>query len=93
MKQEEFKIMTEGLIKWNQKKERFVLAPRLEVCEDCYKTVKAPRRVVCEPYRMGTPWEHFKHTCRSCKYILFAGDVSKRPKTGNNTETDTGNAK
>ena len=93
MKQEEFKIMTEGLIKWNQKLERHVLVPRLEVCEDCYRTVKAPRRVVCEPYRMGTPYEHFKHTCRSCKYILFAGDVSKRRKTDDNNSTDTGNAK
>ena len=93
MKPELFKQATEHLIKWQPNLERHVLIPRLEVCEDCYKTVRAPRRVVCEPYRMGTPWEHFKHTCRSCKYILFAGDVSKRPKTCDNTETDTGNAK
>jgi hypothetical protein len=78
MKPEEFKQATEHLIKWNQKLERHQLIPRLEVCEDCFRTVKAPRRVVCEPYRMGTPYEHFKHTCRSCKYILFAGNVSKR---------------
>jgi hypothetical protein len=42
---------------------------------------------------MGTPYEHFKHTCRSCKYILFAGDVSKRRKTDDYQPVDDVNAK
>jgi len=83
MKPEQFKQATEHLLKWHPKEERHYLAPRLEVCEDCHKAVKAPRRVVCELYRMGTPYEHFRHTCRNCKQVVFSGRSKReRKKTG-----------
>lgn len=86
MKPEQFKQATEHLLKWQPKLERYTLAPKLEVCEDCYKTVRAPRRVVCELYKMNTYQEHYRHTCRACKEILFAGEIRKRQKKIDNAK-------
>jgi transposase len=80
MKPEHFQQATEHLLLWHPKSERHVLAPRQETCEDCHMKVKAPRRVVCELYRMNTYQEHYRHTCRACKRILFAGEIKKRQK-------------
>jgi hypothetical protein len=93
MDPKEYKIATDGLLKWNHKRDCWVLAPRLEACEDCHKMVKSTRRVVCEIYRMGTPFEHFRHTCRTCKEVLFAGNLGKRRKNSDITQPDIENAK
>ena len=80
MSENEYQTKTQNLLQWNRKTERWVLTPKMISCEDCCKIVRSTRIIVCEPYRMGTPNAHFRHTCKTCKEVLFAGNISKRSK-------------
>ena len=78
MKADLFKQKTEHLLKYSPRAERHFITPINKTCEYCTSTVKN-QRVECIAYRLGTANQYFKHTCKSCKFVLFDGSVMKNP--------------
>lgn len=94
MDKEIFKQKTEHLLKYHPKLERDVLVEQAKECLHCGAEVVG-QRIFCEAYRLGTPNQYFKHTCKSCRFILYDGSKSKeyerhqRPTGPNKVEAKT----
>jgi hypothetical protein len=57
------------------------LKPQPKQCEYCSRTV-TNQKIECAIYRLGTPWQHYRHTCKTCEFVLYDGsskEPNKRP--------------
>lgn len=74
MEKQEFKNLTEQLIRWSPRLDRFVLKPEATrtQCRYCGLTVEN-QRIICEGYRVGRKDQHLKHRCLTCRIWLFDG--------------------
>lgn len=80
MDKEQFRQLTQHLIKYSHTQERDVLATSTtSKCEHCPKTV-VNQLVVCEAHKLGTPTQHFKHKCMSCRMTVYDGSYAKQPR-------------
>ena len=73
-----FKEKTAPLLHYSSLKDKMTLKPQHRACEYCNLIVKNPT-IHCEPYRLGTPLQYFKHKCVSCKAVVFDGSIKKQP--------------
>ena len=78
----EFKQKTQGLLKYNSKQERDVVVAdtRLRDCEYCPRQVTA-QVIACEPHKLGTEQQHFKHKCYTCRHTVYDGSFKLTPRT------------
>ena len=79
MDKDEFKLLTQHLLRYSVTQERDVLRPRTGPCEHCAQTV-TDQVITCEAYKIGTPGEHFKHRCHTCRMTVYDGSYAKEPK-------------
>jgi len=77
-----FKALTEPLLKYNRKLERWELADnnKPKACGHCERKV-CGQLIVCEPHKLGTKHQHFKHKCMTCRMIVYDGSYVKEPHT------------
>jgi hypothetical protein len=54
------------------------IEPQAHACEYCPRTV-TNQRIECTAHRYGTPWQHFRHTCKTCGFVLYDGS-NKEPR-------------
>ena len=76
MDPQKFKSLTENLLKYNKKTDRYDLISLHKACEDCNAIVK-DRKVYCEAYNLNGENPYFRHRCRNCKAILFDGSFKR----------------
>lgn len=76
-----FKQLTQHLIRYNSKLERDVLNPQTtpKACEHCPKSV-VNQVIICEPSKLGTDYQHFKHKCLACRMTVYDGSYVKEPR-------------
>lgn len=72
MDRDEFKKKTQHWLRFSPRNDREVLVKSKEPrdCEYCDKQV-VNQTIVAEVYRLGTPWQHFRHKCKSCNCFVF----------------------
>jgi hypothetical protein len=81
MDKEQFKQLTQDLIRYSPRLERDVLRPKTtpHTCEHCNLQV-VNQLVVCEAHRLGTDKAHFKHKCLTCRMTVYDGSFSLTPR-------------
>ena len=80
MDTEDFKNKTEHLLRYSRKLDRLVLAKleHTEVCKYCDRSV-TNQRVECQAHRLGSPFAHFKHKCKTCNTFVYDGSKVTDP--------------
>lgn len=67
-----FNKKTKDLLRYSRKLDRLVLAKleHTEVCKYCDLPV-TNQRLECAVHRLGTPFEHIKHKCKTCNTFVY----------------------
>ncbi len=79
MDKEQFRLLTQHLLRYNPTRERDFAIPVAKACEHCAQTV-TDQVITCEAHKMGMPGEHFKHKCHTCRMTVYDGSYAKEPK-------------
>ena len=79
MDQKKFNLLVEPMTKWQPRLLQLQVVAPLKPCEYCNVIIKN-QVVLCAAYKLGTPYQHFKHQCYNCKAVLFDGSVKKPDK-------------
>ena len=79
MDKEQFRQLTQHLLRYSVSKERDVVVPTAIACDHCPKTV-TNQIITCEAHKMGMPGEHFKHKCQTCRMTVYDGSYIKEPR-------------
>lgn len=75
-----FNEKTKHLLRYSRKQDRMVLAKQAytEICGYCHKSV-TNQKVECNAHRLGTPFQHFKHKCKTCNTFVYDGSIVNNP--------------
>jgi hypothetical protein len=80
MDKERFHQLTKDLVRYSVRLERDVLAPAKPMdCAHCPRKV-TDQLITCEPHKLGTEQQHFKHKCYVCRQTVYDGSYVKEPR-------------
>jgi len=81
MDPQKFQEKTQHLLKYSERLERWVVIKNTQAraCDHCPREV-SNQLITCEPHRLGTDKQHFKHKCHNCRMTVFDGSFQRDPR-------------